>query len=160
MTSFFFLFFFFSSRRRHTRWPRDWSSDVCSSDLLRHGADRGDVRIVRRASRPRVSRRAASDGHSLLHQFRSAQIGGGVTKKATFGAGCFWGVEAAFRQLEGVEATRVGYAGGQLDNPTYEDVCSHTTGHAEVVEVSYDPERISYEQLLDAFWAKHDPTQL
>jgi len=83
-----------------------------------------------------------------------------VTKKATFGAGCFWGVEAAFRQLEGVEATRVGYAGGQLDNPTYEDVCSHTTGHAEVVEVSYDPEQVSYEQLLDVFWRKHDPTQL
>jgi peptide-methionine (S)-S-oxide reductase len=83
-----------------------------------------------------------------------------VTKKATFGAGCFWGVEAAFRQLEGVEATRVGYAGGQLDNPTYEDVCSHTTGHAEVVEVTYDPEQVSYEQLLDVFWRKHDPTQL
>jgi peptide-methionine (S)-S-oxide reductase len=83
-----------------------------------------------------------------------------VTKKATFGAGCFWGVEAAFRQLEGVEATRVGYAGGQLDNPTYEDVCSHKTGHAEVVEVTYDPERVSYEQLLDVFWHKHDPTQL
>jgi peptide-methionine (S)-S-oxide reductase len=83
-----------------------------------------------------------------------------VTKKATFGAGCFWGVEAAFRQLEGVEATRVGYAGGQLDNPTYEDVCSHATGHAEVVEVTYDPERVSYEQLLDVFWHKHDPTQL
>ena len=83
-----------------------------------------------------------------------------MTKKATFGAGCFWGVEAAFRQLEGVEATRVGYAGGQLDNPTYEDVCSHTTGHAEVVEVTYDPEQVSYEQLLDVFWRKHDPTQL
>jgi len=83
-----------------------------------------------------------------------------VEKKATFGAGCFWGVEAAFRQLEGVTGTRVGYTGGTLDNPTYEDVCSHTTGHAEVVEVTYDPERVSYEQLLDVFWAKHDPTQL
>ena len=83
-----------------------------------------------------------------------------MTKKATFGAGCFWGVEAAFRQLEGVEATRAGYAGGQLDNPTYEDVCSHTTGHAEVVEVTYDPEQVSYEQLLGVFWGKHDPTQL
>ncbi len=83
-----------------------------------------------------------------------------MEKKATFGAGCFWGVEAAFRQLEGVTGTRVGYTGGTLDNPTYEDVCSHTTGHAEVVEVTYDPERVSYEQLLDVFWAKHDPTQL
>jgi len=68
-----------------------------------------------------------------------------VEKKATFGAGCFWGVEAAFRQLDGVTHTRVGYAGGTTENPTYEDVCSHTTGHAEVVEVTYDPERISYE---------------
>jgi peptide-methionine (S)-S-oxide reductase len=83
-----------------------------------------------------------------------------LEKKATFGAGCFWGVEAAFRQLDGVTKTRVGYAGGTLDNPTYEDVCSHTTGHAEVVEVTYDPDQVSYEQLLDVFWRKHDPTQL
>jgi peptide-methionine (S)-S-oxide reductase len=83
-----------------------------------------------------------------------------VEKKATFGAGCFWGVEAAFRQLEGVTGTRVGYAGGRTEDPTYEDVCSHTTGHAEVVEVTYDPERISYRELLDVFWRKHDPTQL
>ena len=83
-----------------------------------------------------------------------------MEKKATFGAGCFWGVEAAFRQLEGVTRTRVGYSGGTLEDPTYEDVCSHTTGHAEVVEVTYDPERITYEQLLDVFWGKHDPTQL
>ena len=83
-----------------------------------------------------------------------------MERKATFGAGCFWGVEAAFRQLEGVTATAVGYEGGTLENPTYEDVCSHTTGHAEVVEVTYDPEQISYDELLDVFWAKHDPTQL
>jgi peptide-methionine (S)-S-oxide reductase len=83
-----------------------------------------------------------------------------VVKKATFGAGCFWGVEAAFRQLEGVTRTRVGYSGGALENPTYEDVCSHTTGHAEVVEVTYDPDRVSYDQLLQVFWRKHDPTQL
>jgi len=83
-----------------------------------------------------------------------------VQKKATFGAGCFWGVEAAFRQLDGVTKTEVGYEGGSLENPSYEDVCSHTTGHAEVVEVTYDPERVSYERLLDVFWAKHDPTQL
>ena len=83
-----------------------------------------------------------------------------MEKKATFGAGCFWGVEAAFRQLDGVTKTEVGYEGGMLDRPTYEEVCSHTTGHAEVVEVTYDPERISYEELLDVFWRKHDPTQL
>ena len=83
-----------------------------------------------------------------------------TTKKATFGAGCFWGVEAAFRQIEGVTKTEVGYEGGSLERPTYEDVCSHTTGHAEVVEVTYDPERVSYDELLDVFWHKHDPTQL
>jgi peptide-methionine (S)-S-oxide reductase len=83
-----------------------------------------------------------------------------VEKKATFGAGCFWGVEAAFRQIDGVTRTRVGYTGGTLENPTYEDVCSHTTGHAEVVEVTYDPDRVSYDELLEVFWRKHDPTQL
>jgi peptide-methionine (S)-S-oxide reductase len=83
-----------------------------------------------------------------------------VEQKATFGAGCFWGVEAAFRQLDGVTKTEVGYEGGTLENPTYEDVCSHTTGHAEVVQVTYDPERISYDDLLQVFWGKHDPTQL
>jgi peptide-methionine (S)-S-oxide reductase len=80
--------------------------------------------------------------------------------KAMFGAGCFWGVEAAFRQIDGVTATRVGYSGGTRENPTYEDVCSHTTGHAEVVEVTYDPERVSYDELLHVFWREHDPTQL
>jgi peptide-methionine (S)-S-oxide reductase len=81
-------------------------------------------------------------------------------EKATFGAGCFWGVEADFRQIPGVKATRVGYEGGHTQDPTYRDVCSHTTGHAEVVEVDYDPERVSYEQLLNVFWENHDPTQL
>jgi peptide-methionine (S)-S-oxide reductase len=80
--------------------------------------------------------------------------------KATFGAGCFWGVEETFRQLEGVTGTSVGYEGGHSPNPTYEDVCSHTTGHAEVVEVDYDPERVSFGQLLEVFWANHDPTTL
>jgi len=83
-----------------------------------------------------------------------------VEKKATFGAGCFWGVEAAFRRLDGVSATRVGYAGGQTERPSYKEVCSDRTGHAEVVEVTYDPERVPYEQLLAVFWAEHDPTQL
>jgi len=82
-----------------------------------------------------------------------------MKEKATFGAGCFWGVEAAFRQLEGVTATAVGYAGGHLENPTYEDVCTDETGHAEVVEVEYDPSRVTYEELLDVFWENHDPTQ-
>ncbi len=81
-------------------------------------------------------------------------------QKATFGAGCFWGVEAAYRQVKGVVSTAVGYAGGTLDNPTYRDVCTDKTGHAEVVEVTYDPSRVSYEDLLNVFWENHDPTQL
>jgi peptide-methionine (S)-S-oxide reductase len=80
--------------------------------------------------------------------------------KATFGAGCFWGVEAAFRQVKGVTGTAVGYAGGTLVNPTYKDVCSDRTGHAEVVQAEYDPAQVSYDELLNVFWENHDPTQL
>lgn len=78
--------------------------------------------------------------------------------KATFGAGCFWGVEASFRQLPGVIDAVSGYSGGTTVRPSYKDVCTGTTGHAEVVEVTYDPARISYDRLLDAFWKMHDPT--
>jgi peptide-methionine (S)-S-oxide reductase len=80
--------------------------------------------------------------------------------KATFGAGCFWGVEAAFRQVKGVTATTVGYSGGHFKNPTYRDVCSDRTGHAEVVQVEYDPAQVSYNELLKVFWENHDPTQM
>ncbi len=79
---------------------------------------------------------------------------------ATFGAGCFWGVEVAFRNLEGVTDTAVGYMGGSTERPTYEEVCSDTTGHAEVVQVTFDPDRVEYRELLDLFWQAHDPTQL
>lgn len=83
-----------------------------------------------------------------------------TAKTAVFGAGCFWGVEAAYRQIPGVLSTKVGYLGGTMDNPTYSDVCSGRTGHAEVVEVTYDPARITYNELLTVFWENHDPTTL
>ncbi|MFN3648330.1 MAG: peptide-methionine (S)-S-oxide reductase MsrA [Armatimonadota bacterium] len=79
---------------------------------------------------------------------------------ATFGAGCFWGVEEAFRQVEGVTETAVGYMGGSTQRPTYQEVCTDRTGHAEVVQVEFDPQRVRYEQLLELFWQLHDPTQL
>ncbi len=79
---------------------------------------------------------------------------------ATFAAGCFWGVEATFGQIEGVTRTEVGYTGGSTENPSYKDVCTDRTGHAEAVQVEYDPDKVSYDRLLDVFWANHDPTTL
>ena len=83
-----------------------------------------------------------------------------MTEKATFGAGCFWGVEAAFRKVDGVIEATSGYSGGRVKDPSYGDVCTGATGHAEVVEVEYDPEKVSYEELLEVFWNEHDPTQV
>ncbi|MFX0083567.1 MAG: peptide-methionine (S)-S-oxide reductase MsrA [Candidatus Hodarchaeota archaeon] len=82
------------------------------------------------------------------------------TQKAIFAAGCFWGVERDFRKVEGVISTRVGYTGGHFKEPTYEDVCSHKTGHAEAIEITFDPSKVSYEELLELFWSLHDPTTL
>ena len=81
-------------------------------------------------------------------------------EKATFGAGCFWGVEETFRQMKGVLSTAVGYEGGQMNSPTYKDVCTGRTGHAEVVQVEFDPKQVSYDQLLEVFWHCHNPTSL
>lgn len=82
------------------------------------------------------------------------------TESATFGAGCFWGIESAFREVDGVVDAAVGYAGGHVEEPTYEEVCGGRTGHAEVVRVDYDPDRVSYDDLLEVFWRIHDPTQV
>lgn len=83
-----------------------------------------------------------------------------MTETATFGAGCFWGIEAAFRRIPGVVDAAAGYSGGHTVNPTYKDVCTDETGHAEVVQVTFDPSQVTYDKLLDAFWQMHDPTQV
>jgi peptide-methionine (S)-S-oxide reductase len=98
----------------------------------------------------------ASGGEATM----ASQSNDSHLEKATFAAGCFWGVEAAFRRVEGVVSTQVGYTGGHTENPTYKDVCSDRTGHAEAVEIIYDPEKVSYKDLLEVFWSIHDPTQL
>jgi peptide-methionine (S)-S-oxide reductase len=104
--------------------------------------------------RPQESQLRLARGTYSFHRLFMA------TEKATFGAGCFWGVEETFRKLKGVTDTAVGYAGGTKENPTYDDVCTDETGHAEVVQVEFDPAKISYRELLDVFWANHNPTML
>jgi peptide-methionine (S)-S-oxide reductase len=117
-----------------------------------------------------VSRRTIAEqpAGSQPRRKRAASIQAGLEQArgnlmqeiATFGAGCFWGIEAAFRRVPGVLDAVVGYSGGRTQNPSYQDVCTDTTGHAEVVQVTFDPEKVSYDQLLDVFWTIHDPTQV
>ena len=96
--------------------------------------------------------------HSAAPKGARKKMEKATVEKATFAAGCFWGVEAAFRQIKGVVSTQVGYTGGRTQNPSYEDVCTDRTGHAEAVEVTYDPSKVRYEDLLTVFWKNHDPT--
>ena len=109
------------------------------------------VALVSCAQSPAETRPTAGD---------RAQHTAGSTKmeKATFAAGCFWGVEETFRQIKGVASTAVGYSGGTFERPTYQDVCTDRTGHAEAVQVEFDPSQVSYERLLEVFWSNHDPT--
>ncbi len=104
--------------------------------------------------------RATSMNPRSFHYATALRDNGINMEKATFGAGCFWGVEAAFRQIKGVVSTAVGYSGGHFPNPTYKDVCSGKTGHAEVVQVEYEPTQVTYDDLLKVFWENHDPTTL
>ena len=103
---------------------------------------------------------AANEQTLVAHHAQSHHHLHMQTEKATFGAGCFWGVEETFRNLKGVLSTSVGYAGGRKENPTYQDVCTDKTAHAEVVEVEFDPSQISYDELLNVFWSNHNPTTL
>src|SRR5688500_16635762 len=128
----------------------------------RHASRGSALQEMRSTSRPRLRRRARSDRAALLHQLLLSRFRGeeDVSEVATFGGGCFWCLDAAFRQLRGVEKVVSGYSGGRRPNPTYEQVCSGATGHAEVVQITYDPNEITYRDLLGVFFTIHDPTTL
>src|SRR5262245_5413046 len=126
------------------------------SYVLLRSAQRSKDRLVPTRSGGGDTLLCSADRGMTLHSNQE----GSLMEKATFGMGCFWGVEATFRAVKGVLDAAVGYAGGDFPNPTYKDVCTDTTGHAEVVEVQYDPAQVSYDELLNVFWQNHDPTTL
>jgi peptide-methionine (S)-S-oxide reductase len=132
-------------------------SAACHNASADSSASAGPSSVTAAAeSKPAAAHVGANPGHA---GHGTPLVPSGHDKLAAFAAGCFWGVEDAFRHVPGVVATAVGYSGGHLANPSYEEVCTHTTGHAETVLVEYDPSHLAYEQLLRVFWKIHDPTQ-
>ncbi len=130
----------------HTYLGRDYTSDALPAGVQ-----------IFTTVRPCSGHHRLSSLVSMCSRYLAVEV---AVQKATFAAGCFWGVETAFRKIEGVVDVAVGYMGGGTENPTYKEVCIDQTGHAEVVQVDFDPDKVSYPQLLDTFWQCHDPTQL